>query len=523
MASGKETPRQKMIGLMYLVLMAMLALNVSKDILESFVQVNTSLENSMLISKSKNDALYAQFALDHQLDPKRVKPFFNNATIARQKTEELLVYIEELKRELIKTTDNLTDEQADTTELGEVLAKDNFDVPTQIMIGLSEDGSAGKSAELRAKIEAFRAQLMELVPEEERESIDLGLELKGSVKDGEELNWEMTTFDHTTLAATIVNLSKLQNDVRNAEYDVMNRLHAQVGSTDLVFDTVAPKIVAPTNYVLLGEEYKADIFLAAFNKTKDPVVTIDGAAIPVQRGLGQYAFKTNKQGTFTYQGEIAVETTKGEKKIYPFESSYIVARPSATISPTAMNVMYVGVDNPLSVSVPGVANENVSVKASGGAKIKRTGDGVYSVSLPKNAKGTVNITATAKMADGISKSMGQMAFRVKRIPPPITKIQGKTASGSITKGVLKQMKKVGCIHKDFLFDVHSTVTSFTAVISLKGSSAVEFPCKGNKLSTEAKKAIKRMRKGDRIFFEDVRVKMIDGTTKKIPGISFKVQ
>ena len=355
MAEAKQTPRQKMIGLMYLVLMAMLALNVSKDILESFVQVNESLEISAEITGLKNDQIYAGFEIAKQYDPVRVSESFETATKVRNQSADLVDYIDGLKKKLIAGTERVSDQVADTLQLKNVKAKDNYDVTTNIMIGSSEDGSAGLSKELKERILAYKEELMECIPEAHKDDANIGLHLNGSQRDGVALNWEMTTFYETTLAAALVNLSKLQNDVKNAEYDVVNKLFADVAKVDIPFDTVAPKIVAPTSYVLLGDEYKADIFLAAFNKTKDPKITINNETIPVNHGLGKYNLHTDREGQYTYAGNIEVETNTGELKSFPFESSYIVARPSLTVSPVKMNVLYIGVDNPVSVSVPGLS------------------------------------------------------------------------------------------------------------------------------------------------------------------------
>ncbi|MBL4705929.1 MAG: gliding motility protein GldM, partial [Flavobacteriales bacterium] len=393
MAGQKETPRQKMIGLMYLVLMAMLALNVSKDILDSFVQVDKSLTTSIKNTELKTEQLYAEFEMSKQYDPIRVTAAYDQAHLAKGKSMEMILYIDQLKKRLMTETDGLEESVGDTLQLENVLAKDNFDISTHIMIGLSDDGSAGVSFELKNKIESFRTELIGLLPGNDQQEANIGLILEGGVEDGRKLNWEMNTFYHTTLAATIVHLTKLQNDIKNAELDIVNKLYAAVAKVDIAFDTVAPKVVAPTSYVLLGEEYNADVFLAAFNKTKNPKISINGEAIPVKSGLGQYKLKTSREGAFTYNGIIQVETNSGEIKKFPFESNYIVARPSLTVSPTKMNVLYIGLTNPVSVSVPGVASGNVAVSISGsGNRITKSGSGSYDVKLAKNCPKTINIS-----------------------------------------------------------------------------------------------------------------------------------
>jgi gliding motility-associated protein GldM len=524
MAGQKETPRQKMIGLMYLVLMAMLALNVSKDILDSFVQVDKSLLESIENSNLKTDQLYADIEMSKQYDPVRAGEAYEKAHNVKGKASIMIDYIQELKKRLMVETDGLPYEVGDTLRLENVNGKDNFDVPTHIMIGLSDDGSAGISSELKTKIEAYRGELIGLLPEEDQESANIGLVLKGGVEDGQKLNWEMNTFYHTTLAATIVHLTKLQNDIKNAELDVVSKIYATVGKVDIQFDTVAPKVVAPTNYVLLGEEYKADIFLAAFNKTKDPKISINESQIPVRNGLGLYSLKTSKEGAFTYNGTIEVETNSGELKKFPFESNYIVARPALTVSPTKMNVLYIGLTNPVSVSVPGVAVGNMSVSISGGGnKISATGSGNYKVNLAKNSPKDVKVSVTATMQDGSKKSMGSVAFRVKRLPRPTLKVLGKTTDAVISKNTLLMLKSGVSIYDNFEFDIAPESKGFTVTLYRNGLEPLEATSTNKIVPAKIIRALRSMKSRDRIVFSYAQAKGPDGVTHKISGLTLKVK
>ena len=524
MAEAKQTPRQKMIGLMYLVLMAMLALNVSKDILESFVQVNESLEISAEITGLKNDQIYAGFEIAKQYDPVRVSESFETATKVRNQSADLVDYIDGLKNKLIAGTERVSDQVADTLQLKNVKAKDNYDVTTNIMIGSSEDGSAGLSKELKERILAYKEELMECIPEAHKDDANIGLHLNGSQRDGVALNWEMTTFYETTLAAALVNLSKLQNDVKNAEYDVVNKLFADVAKVDIPFDTVAPKIVAPTSYVLLGDEYKADIFLAAFNKTKDPKITINNETIPVNHGLGKYNLHTDREGQYTYTGNIEVETNTGELKSFPFESSYIVARPSLTVSPVKMNVLYIGVDNPVSVSVPGVANDNVQVTISGsGNRISRTGNGMYEVKLARNSPSNVHVNVKATMQNGEQKSMGSVAFRVKRLPKPTLSVLGRTTDGRISKGSLRQLQVAKAIYEDFEFNLKPKTLGYTVTVYKRGNEPFTKSTSGKRVPEQIKRALRNVRSGDKLVFERVRAEGPDGIARKISGLTLTVE
>lgn len=524
MAGQKETPRQKMIGLMYLVLMAMLALNIPKDILEAFVQVNDSLEVSANNTGLKNDQLYSSFEVSKQYDPVRVTEAFNKAISVRTESEQMVTYIEDIKKQLMAETEGVPMAVADTLQLANVNAKDNYDAPTHLMIGMSEDGSAGLSSELKQKIEVYRANLLGQLPESDRETTNIGLDLKGGVVDGQKMNWEMKTFYHATLAASIVNLTKLQNDIKNAEYDVVNKLYATVDKVDIPFDTVAPKVVAPTSYVLLGEEYSADVFLAAFSKTKDPKITINEQEIPVENGLGQYRFKTDREGAYTYNGMIEVETNTGEVKQFPFESNYIVARPSLTVSPTKMNVLYIGLTNPVSVSVPGVANENVSVSISGsGNRISRTGNGTYKVDLARNSPREVDVNVTATMQDGSTRSMGSSKFRVKRLPKPQFAALGRTTDDRVSRGQIVQLKVGKGIYPDFEFDITPELKGFKITIDKNGMESKDFDVTGRTIPANVRTILGSLKARDKVSFSYVKIEGPDGITHTVPGITLTVK
>jgi gliding motility-associated protein GldM len=276
--------------------------------------------------------------------------------------------------------------------------------------------------------------------------------------------------------------------------------------------------------VLLGEEYKADIFLAAFNKTKDPKISINESQIPVRNGLGLYSLKTSKEGAFTYNGTIEVETNSGELKKFPFESNYIVARPALTVSPTKMNVLYIGLTNPVSVSVPGVAVGNMSVSISGGGnKISTSGSGNFKVNLARNSPSNVNVSVTATMQDGSKKSMGSVPFRVKRLPKPTLKVLGKTTDGVISKGKLVQLKVAKAVYPNFEFDITPESKGFEVTLYRNGKEPFSKKSTGKGLPVAIRMALKSMRSGDRIVFSYAKAQGPDGVTHEISGLTLKVK
>lgn len=515
MASGKLSPRQKMIGMMYLVLTALLALNVSREILDSFVTVNTGLENTGKNLQKGTNALYAKFDEKKSVDPLRVLGNWQKAQQVRKMSIDLSAYIDNLKKRLIRECEGFTKKEEDTIHLAFVDSKDNYDTPTNVLIGESEDGSAGIARELKNKMADYKKQMLALLPEADRKQMNLAIETedpKGG--DAEHRTWEMHNFYHTPLAADITLLSKFQTDIKNAESDVVDALLKNVDADVIPFDTVAPKVVAQSNYVLLGEEYKADIFLAAFNKTLKPKVVVGADSLNIDHGLGKYSTKTSKEGFNKYSGTIYMKTPKGQTMSYAFESEYIVARPSMSVAADKMNVFYAGVDNPITVTVPGVANEKVKASISSGT-LTPLGNGKYKVTGCKAGKATISVTATTE--DGQTRSMGTIEYRVKSLPKPLITLCGVTGSGTISASQL-QNPTFGCVYPpDFDFEAKPTLKRYNIYASKNGMILLDKVVNGAALTDEVRTALKQLKSGCRLFVSDADALGADGVhTSPIP-------
>lgn len=531
MSSEKMSPRQKMIGMMYLVLTALLALNVSKEILDAFVTINVGLENTGRSFDQDLAGLYARFDEKKSIDPLRVTANWEKAQEAKKMSKELNQYIDLLKKQLIRETEGFVNHEEDTARLMYVDGKDNYDVSTDILIGDSEDGSAGESRILKNKLNAYETDLLALLPENTAKQLHLNIETEDPKDGGETRTWEMRNFYHTPLAASVTMLSKIQDDIKSAESDVVEELLKATDSDIIPFDTVAARVIAPTSYVLLGEEYNAEIFLAAFNRTLIPQVYIgdyDPAtgkmvggydSLPVHDGLGQYNLKTDKEGIMTYEGVINMKTPKGTFMQFPFASQYIVARPSATVSATKMNVMYAGLDNPITVSVPGVPNEKVRVNCSSGTLIPQ-GNGNYIVKNPTAGLLTVNVSAESD--SGVVRPMGSMEFRVKRLPKPFASASGVAASKT-TSNYLAASPGLLCVYRDFDYEAKPKVTSFQYEIWNGGIGSLSPVQNGNLFSVATQNQFKALRKGNRVIFTNIKAVGPDGVTQTLDDITYIIQ
>lgn len=532
MAGYKETPRQKMIGMMYLVLTALLALNVSKQILDAFVVVNESMEVTNTNFSQKLDNTYLKFKIQYQLNPNKVGPYWEKAQKAQQLSRQLEMYIDSIKHVVIKETDKLeTMDEAKKLELRNAKRKDNYDAPTRFFIGSSPDGSAGEAKKLREKIEAYKKQMLDLVDPKYRNTIKIGLNTEGPFydADGQKQNWEMHNFYRTILAATVTILNKIKAEVYNAEFDVVNNLYSAIDATNFKFDRIAAKVIPKSNYVFLGEEYQAEIIVAAYDTKQVPDVRyVMGSdslspanfdkATQIEGADGVVTLKLSGtgEGLKKYAGMIKVVSPLGDTMTFHFKSEFIVAKPALNISPTKMNVFYVGVDNPISISVPG-GPERIAPSVSVG-KIRQDGKDWVVYDLPKGVKDAV-VTVNAVFS-GKTKNMGKYTARLKRVLDPIAKIGGKN-EGYISKSLLLASPYlIPEMPVGFDFDLKYTVISFTFVTETSGD-ITEVKVQGNRLTPDIVKMISGAKKNKRIWFEDISVRGPDGD-RNIAAISLKV-
>ena len=530
MAGQKLSPRQKMIGMMYLVLTALLALNVSKEIINAFVTVNDSLEASNQNTISRNARIYSDFDRAMQNDPAKVGPFNQKAQSTKKQCADLNTYIEETKKELIAKVEGL---ESSTTVPAprDIARKDDYDIPTNIMCGDKSDGRGHKATELKDKIDKFKADVLKPLDKKDQDLFRPRLDQllnttdpdPAKVIDGKR-TWEMANFYHNPIVATVALLTKYQADVRNVESELINHLYTSIDASSFKFDQLEARVIAPTSYVLTGQEYKADVFLAAFSTTADPEIVVNGTAIPVEGGLGKYTVRPSSEGIKKWGGIIKVlDPATNQPKEYPFEAEYIAAKPASVVSADKMNVLYIGVDNPMSISVPGVADANVTATISGGgATLKRDPKGPSSkyIAVAK-AQGEATISVTAKL-DGKNVPMGTFKYRVKRVPDPVAMVNGKKG-GSINKAELAAATSVNSIMENFDFELYFKVRGFRMTLIRKGRDPIELTAPSSLITEQMKQAIRGSSTGAKVYFEYIKASGPDGTTRSLNSVNFVLQ
>ena len=533
-----ESTRQKMINMMYLVLTAMLALNVASEVLESFRIVDASLTQTLNNIRRKNDQIYGAFDAAYIANPAKVKEWKDKADQVNIKTAELITKIKDLKEELVLASGGISLKEARTVG-GFVLSssepfivnskgdtvlikkEDDLNKPSEIMI------QQKKARDLKSDITQYREFLSSFLEDgstlrdniiEQLNTPDPRVDLsEGGVKK----TWESLHFEDKPLIAVITLLSKMQIDIENAETNVISSLYSQIDAASFKFNRLGARILAKSTYVLQGDEFEAEIFLAAEDTTQQPEIFVGNTKLTMRDGKGIYKASGSQVGTFKWGGLIKYKNPEGNINSYPFEGEYQVGKPSATISPIKMNVMYVGIANPIKVSVPGVASENLLVAMTNGGRIDKSGDDylAYPSKLDATGKNT-SITVSARFG-GETRPMGSMEFRVKEVPPPVATISGRNG-GTIRKEELLAEDGIFAELKDFDFDLKFKVTQFD--VNISGTYVKTFSAKDNKFTSEQKDQFSKLSVGGLIFIDNIMAKGDDGQpARPLAPISFKIK
>jgi gliding motility-associated protein GldM len=563
MAAAKETPRQKMIGMMYLVLTALLALNVSADILDAFAIVNDGLEKTNASVESKIEDYYNIFEQQYSRQPEKAQIYWDKANEIRVKTDEIINYIEkEIKVPLVIETENITEQELLASkdskkslirnvdkinpenrrvfyefDLNNIGAKDKYDAATNFMI------NQGNATILKEKIQQYRTFVVSTVEDAGIANYNkyVGLltdyDLNGDKiiytdNDGQELSWENKNFEHIILTAEIAILNKIVGEIQTTEYDAITALFKQIGSSDFKFESVKARVIQKSDFIIKGQNYEAEIFIAAADTSKafdvkyfmgtDDYNKAKGEPVKLNSKEGKVilSFPATTVGVQKYAGRIEIPRPDGTMAFYDFNESFQVAPPSVTVAPINMMVMYEELQNPISVSAPGFTSDDITINVEGGKYTKGATNGDYFVEVNKGAK-LVKVHVSAKDDNGKMVDMGYQEFRVKMVPDPVVKI-GDITGGKVDKEVLLSIGRVMAVMKDFDFkDFNYTVDSYT--VSTYRGTFIDKQNKGPKFSDEVIALISNAQAGQRIQFQDICVKSPKGEIRNVGSINIQIK
>ena len=542
MAGGKETPRQKMIGMMYLVLTALLAMNVSKQVLKGYVTVNESIEKSRKNLEDNNKRVTEAFQQAIGGNP-GAAPYYEKALEAQKLIKGTIEYIDKLKGKVIKVNEGLLETSPDTTTLKWALKNgkiDGYDEPTRILIGPEPSkpiSGEGTATELKGKLESLCSSMIAMMDKMQtdpktklypadyeqlkKKVLSMKPESTGEEEDGIKMGWEAENFYHLPEGAVVCNLNKTAADLKSLEAEMLGVFSSASGKLAIKFDHIVARVVAPSSYIQAGQPYEAAVFLAASSSKlgqgdMEIIMGIDSAGaasggkgdlVPILNGEGAYKVATSVEGDKDYKGVIKYKNPDGTFKYYPFSGQYKVAKAAATVSADQMNVFYAGVPNPVSASAAGISPADISVSASGaGVRVSPKGAGKYEFNF--SGTGECMVTVTAKTKEG-SKAQGPpIKFRVKPLPKPELKIGGKFAPSEMKKGDLSTVGGLGAGANGFDFAANYIVQSYEVIGKVKGKVIIA-PGNGSSLSGEALTIFKGADVGSKIYV-DAKVKGPDG-------------
>ncbi len=514
MAGGKLSPRQKMINLMYLIFIAMLALNMSKEVLAAFGIMNEKLEASNTKTSENNVAFLSGLETKASENAEKFGPLLEDAKKIKQFSQEYYDYLENLKSEMIKDIDDPKDYQ--------VMDKADY-LDQKLFKG---DNLAPGGKEFMKRIKDYRDQMNAILPEqftEVHEAVNSRFktgDAKGKVerRDGVKVDWLNYTFEGFPLIASLTRITQIQADVKATEQDALKAMLEGQLTSEISMTNYTTLLEQEKSAFYAGEKFDGAIVLGRKDATTRPNevnITLDGRKLNegkdyvIKDGKVQLTVSAGNPGDHKIQGNL-VFIQDGERTEVPVSSTFAtITKPNAAlIAADKMNVVYRGVANPMSISIPGIPNNKVSASAPGLSK--RSG----SQYIMNPGKGrSVTIVARGTLPDGQGVS-SKSEFRIKDIPRPAGSVRGETGSAKMPRRNL-EIATVGALLEDFDFDLNLAISGFK--FKVPGQPTVSV--KGAKLDSRAKSALKRARRGETLQIFDIEAYITNNKSYKLKKVS----
>ncbi len=510
-----ETPRQKMIGMMYLVLTAMLALNVSAAILNGYTQVDDSLHATIETMQDSNAETYATFKAALDKNPEKTQEWYDKAMEVKRVSDEFFEYVQKFKDDMVLLADGK--KAVMNAKVSEIGKKDDTNIPAQYAI------NEGHATELKEKINRFRNFLIKFTEEApgatvfHEEMNRTFVTDDGENAEGEPVTWENMIFNEMPMCASITILTKLQNDIRHCEGVATRLLLGATDAGDLRVNKFNAYVIPSANYVVKGTKYTAQVILAAIDSTQTPEYYVNGQKL---NSKGVYEVVANTVGVQKITGKIGYMDQQGVMQYLPFEREYTVGEPTATISNTDLNIMYRGYDNPFSISVPGVSAHLLQVKCAQ-ATIQHDGN-MWIIRPSADSPDNLEIEVYATI-EGTPTLMGSQLYRVKNLPRPDAyfEINGvPTEDTRVPRAQLINPKNriVASYGADGLVQAKFEITGFQVKLPTGASISV----KGDHFDNKALDAIKKLKQGNTVNLMYIKAKGPDGKEIQLRGLPIEL-
>lgn len=495
-----------MINLMYVVLMAMLALNVSTEVLEGFSIVDESLHRTTTNSASENEALYGDFEAQMKANPQKVKAWFEKATAVKRMSDSLFNFAQQLKVAIVKEADG---EDGDVMNIER---KDDLEAANQVMLAPGK----GQGKKLFDAINSFRERILTMVTDERQKAIiasNLTTELPKNARTMGK-NWLEYMFEDMPVAAAVTLLTKLQSDVRYAEGEVLHTLVANIDMKDIRVNKLSAFVIPNSQTIVRGDKFSAQIVMAAVDTTQKPQIFIGGRQVNLRNNT--YEVVTGRTGEFNLTGYITMQNGNGDVIRRDFSQKYTVVDPSATVSADLMNVLYAGYSNPISISIPGVPLNKVSATMSGGT-LQPVGPGKY-IARPSAVGKDVTINVMS-LQTGTARAVGGFTFKVRKLPDPTPYIQigdNRFRTGGLAKSSLMSAEGIKAAIDDGLLDIPFKVLGFEAVFYDNMGNAVPMVSDGASFSQRQRETFRRLSRNKRFYITRISAVGPDGIKRTLP-------
>lgn len=497
-----------MINLMYILLMAMLALNVSNDVLKGFHLIGDSLERTTTNAAKENRDLYDDFAVLVKKNPAKVREWYTKAIQLRGTSDSLYNFVEQLKWVIAREADG---SKGNPDRLNN---EENLDAAGHVMLA----PISGKGKLLYDAINRYRTHVLRYITDPRQRAI-IASDLSTNVPKNDNAllgkNWQEYMFEDMPAVAAITMLSKLQSDIRKAENQVLHTLRANVDLKDIRVNELNAYVLPEATTLMPGEVFRSKIFMAAVDTTQRPQIFVNGRQVS---GSGEYNFTVGGPGEYSFSGYILTQNAAGEILRRNFVQKYNVIAPptGATVAADLMNVLYAGFNNPISVSASGIAPDKVHLSMTGGS-LTSQGKGHYTA-RPAAVGSNVTFTVSGEV-NGKTQKMGTYTFKVRKLPDPTAYIalgNDRFKGGRLAKGSVIGAAGIGAAIDDGLLDIPFRVLSFESVFFDRMGNARPENSDGANFTENQRNLMRSLRRGQRFYVSRVVVMGPDGLRRTLP-------
>ena len=509
--TGGNPNRQRMINLMYIVFLAMMALNISPEVLEGFSLVERELRETTKSLEEQNRLRTDLLASAYRSNPTKVALWIEQAEKLRTKTQALDSLLQHLKGEIAAAADRSSSIASHPEALER---KDDLSASSEVLL----DPFHQRGRQLREEITAYRKYVSELLGLGEDQLPQLKRLSTTSPTSGK--SWEEAYFEGQPAIAAITLLTQLQNSLRYIEGEMLTELLRRIDEHDYRSNRLTAQVIPENRVVLQGEPFRAEVVLSSVDTTRHPRVFLGTSSTPLSSSL--VTLSSTRTGTHPISGHIETELPDGTALRLPFSSEYTVVAPTASISPTLLNVLYAGIDNPLRIAVPGISTEALRVNASAGTLTQK--EGLWILRTAK-AGGEITISVSAHRPDGTSRSIAQQTFRVRSLPDPLPylSLAGHSGAqrfkgGKISRSALLSAGEVKAALDDAFLDIHYTVLRFQLLAFDALGNALPENSNGRLFSERQLRLIRTTPLGRRLFITEIYAQGPDGIERRLPSL-----